>query len=110
MAEPWNLSLRMWTLLPGSNAETLLALRNPKYLGFGAVEITVAWDDGALNVAAEHEDPDRDLRKTHHHRFRVPKTVDVEEITAEYTNGVLEVRLPVESGATTRGKPIEVHA
>ncbi|WP_434530476.1 hypothetical protein ACODNH_14580 [Haloarcula sp. NS06] len=31
-----------------------------------------------------------------------------EGIAANYTNGILEVRLPVETGATARGKQIEV--
>jgi HSP20 family protein len=38
------------------------------------------------------------------------KTVDDEDIAAEYTNGILEVRLPVMTGATTRGKEIEVQS
>jgi len=57
---------------------------------------------------AEHEDEKRGQRKTYHRRFRFPKDVDDEEIAAEYNNGVLEVRLPVRTGATVRGKEIEV--
>ena len=33
---------------------------------------------------------------------------DPEEIAAEYTNGILEVRLPIEEGATVHGRKIEV--
>ncbi|GAA0673378.1 Hsp20/alpha crystallin family protein [Natronoarchaeum mannanilyticum] len=76
--------------------------------GFDPEEIDVAWDDGVLNIAAEHEDDQRGERKTYHRRFRFPKTVDDDEIAARYNNGILEVRLPVQTGATTRGKQIEV--
>ena len=75
--------------------------------GFEREEIDLAWDDGVLNVAAEHVDEDRGRKKTYHRRFRFPKDVDEEEIAATYTNGVLEVRLPV-LGTTTRGKTIPI--
>jgi HSP20 family protein len=78
--------------------------------GFDSAEIDVMWNEGVLNVAAEHEDAERGTRKTYHRRFRVPKTVDDDEITASYTNGILEVRLPVETGATVTGKRIEIEA
>ncbi|ACV12728.1 heat shock protein Hsp20 [Halorhabdus utahensis DSM 12940] len=78
--------------------------------GFDPEEISVTWDDGVLNIAAEHEDDGRDQRRTYHRRFRFPKTIDDEAIAAEYDNGILEVRLPVMAGATTRGKEIEVQA
>jgi len=78
--------------------------------GFDPEEITVTWDDGVLNIAAEHEDDGRDQRRTYHRRFRFPKTIDDEAIAADYDNGILEVRLPVMAGATTRGKEIEVQA
>jgi HSP20 family protein len=76
--------------------------------GFDPAEIDVSWDDGVLNIAAEHEDEARGERKTYHRRFRFPKTVDDDAIAASYTNGILEVRLPVMAGATTRGKQIEI--
>ncbi|WP_136588887.1 Hsp20/alpha crystallin family protein [Salinigranum halophilum] len=76
--------------------------------GFDPAEIDVSWNDGVLNVAAEHEDDERGTRKTYHRRFRVPKAVEDDDITASYTNGILEVRLPVETGATVTGARIEV--
>ncbi|MFB6162765.1 MAG: Hsp20/alpha crystallin family protein [Halococcoides sp.] len=76
--------------------------------GFDPAEITVTWDDGVLNVAAEHEDESRGEMRTYHRRFRFPKNVEDEAIVAEYDNGILDVTLPVETGATTRGKEIEV--
>jgi len=62
-----------------------------------------------LNVAAEHVDEDRGRKKTCHRRFRFPKDVDDDEITATYNNGVLEVELPV-TGTTTRGKTIPIES
>ncbi|WP_312912473.1 Hsp20/alpha crystallin family protein [Natronosalvus caseinilyticus] len=76
--------------------------------GFDREEISVSWDDGMLNVAANREDDQRGQRKTYHRRFRFPKNVVEEEITAQYRNGILEVRLPVETGATVSGTEIEV--
>ncbi|SEQ45927.1 Hsp20/alpha crystallin family protein [Natrinema salaciae] len=73
--------------------------------GFETEEIDLAWDDGVLNVAAEHADESRGRKKTYHRRFRFPKTVDEDEIDAEYTNGVLEVRLPT-AASTVQGKEI----
>lgn len=76
--------------------------------GFDVEEIAVSWDDGVLNVSAEHEDENRGRQTTYHRRFRFPKRVVEAEIEAEYTNGILEIRLPVETGATARGTEIEV--
>jgi HSP20 family protein len=87
--------------------EFVLTIEMP---GFDTDEITVAWDDGVLNIAAEHEDETRGQRKTYHRRFRFPKHVYDEDIVAEYTNGVLEVRLPIEAEATASGKEIEVQS
>jgi HSP20 family protein len=78
--------------------------------GFDPAEISVSWDDGVLNIAAERENERRGERRTYHRRFRFPKTVDDDRIAAEYENGVLEVRLPVEVGATVTGREIEVQA
>jgi HSP20 family protein len=76
--------------------------------GFDPEEIEVAWNDGVLNVAAERTDESRGQRRTYHRRFRFPKTVDDEDITAEYRNGILELRLPVIEHAATPGTPIEI--
>lgn len=76
--------------------------------GFETDEIALAWDDGMLNVAADHTDENRGRKKTYHRRFRFPKTVDDEGIAAEYTNGVLEVRLPTaDSTAQSTEIPLE---
>ena len=87
--------------------EFVLSVEMP---GFEPDEITVSWADGVLNIAGEHEDEHRDQRKTYHRRFRFPKNVDDEGIEAKYKNGILEVRLPVQSGAVVTGREIEVQA
>lgn len=76
--------------------------------GFDPEEISVTWDDAVLNVAAEHRDDERGRRRTYHRRFRFPKSVDDEGITARYENGILEVRLPVATGAAEDGTEIEI--
>ena len=76
--------------------------------GFDPEEISVSWHEGVLNVAAEHDDEARGQRKTYHRRFRFPKDVDDGAISAEYTNGILEVRLPIVTGAAVSGTEIEV--
>jgi HSP20 family protein len=87
------------------DGEFVLTLELP---GFDREEIDLAWDDGILNVAADHVEEDRGRKKTYHRRFRFPKRVDDEAITATYTNGVLEVTLPFEEGATTQGTTIPI--
>ncbi|MFB6303455.1 MAG: Hsp20/alpha crystallin family protein [Haloferacaceae archaeon] len=76
--------------------------------GFERDEITASWDDGTLNVAAEHVDEDRGKKKTYHRRFRFPRAVDEDAIAATYTNGVLEVTLPLEEGTTAHGRTIPI--
>ena len=76
--------------------------------GFDPAEITVTWDDGVLNIAAEHEDEGRGQQKTYHRRFRFPKKVSEEDIAASYRNGILEVRLPKVTGATVTGTEIPI--
>ncbi len=76
--------------------------------GFDPADIGVSWDDGVLNVAAEQSDADRDRHRTYYRRFRFPKAVDDEAITAEYTNGILEVSLPISPTAATTGETIPI--
>ena len=87
------------------DGEFVLTLELP---GFDREEIDLAWDDGILNVAADHVEEDRGRKKTYHRRFRFPKRVDEDAITATYTNGILEVTLPFEEGATTQGTAIPI--
>lgn len=61
-----------------------------------------------LSVAAEHVAEERERKKTYHRRFRFPETVDEDDIAATYTNGVLEVTLPLQANGTARGTPIPI--
>ena len=85
--------------------EFVLSVEMP---GFDSEEIDLAWDSGVLNIAAEHVDEDRGRKRTYHRRFRFPKDVDDEAIDATYTNGVLEVTLPLEADGATHGKTIPI--
>jgi len=85
--------------------EFVLSVEMP---GFDVADIDVTWNEGVLNIAAEHEDDHRNRRQTYHRRFRFPKEVDEESIDAEYTNGILEVSLPVLEDTVARGRTIEV--
>ena len=76
--------------------------------GFDADEIGVSWDDGFLNVAAEHRNESGTRRRTYHRRFRFPMTVDEDDIEAHYVNGMLEVRVPKATDAVLTGTEIEV--
>lgn len=76
--------------------------------GFDPADISVTWDNGTLNIGAEHADADRGRRRTYHRRFRFPKTIDDDEITASYNNGILEVRLPISAEAGLQGTEIPV--
>lgn len=68
--------------------------------GFGRDGIHVAWDDGVLNVSADHVDRERGREETCHRRFRLPDPVEEDGIAARYTNGVLEV-----SPRSSRARP-----
>jgi HSP20 family protein len=89
------------------DGEFVLTVEMP---GFEPESISVSWDKGVLNIAAEHEDTQRGRRRTYHRRFRFPKTIDDEAIEAEYNNGMLEVCLPIEADATVTGTEIEVQS
>ncbi|MFB6085988.1 MAG: Hsp20/alpha crystallin family protein [Halodesulfurarchaeum sp.] len=87
------------------DGEFVLSVELP---GFDPEEITVTWNEGVLNIAAEHEEESRGSRKTYHRRFRFPKEVSEDDIAASYTNGILEVRLPQVTGATVTGSEIPI--
>jgi HSP20 family protein len=87
------------------DGEFVLTIELP---GFNREEIDLAWDDGVLNIAAEHVDDDRGQKRTYHRRFRFPKDVAEDAISASYSSGILEVTLPVEMGTATRGTAIPI--
>jgi len=76
--------------------------------GFDREEIDLAWDNGVLNIAAEHTDDDRGRKRTYHRRFRFPKDIDEAEIAASYNNGILEVTLPVATEGVAHGTAIPI--
>ena len=85
--------------------EFVLSIEMP---GFEREEIDVNFDEGRLHVAAETDNESRGQKKTYHRTFRLPKEIEPDEITARYRNGVLEVWLPILTGAVHRGHTIEV--
>jgi HSP20 family protein len=87
------------------DGEFVLSVEMP---GFEPEEIDVTWQEGVLNVAAEHTDDERGRRRTYHRRFRFPRAVDDDEIRANYRNGVLEVALPAIEDTAVEGKQIPV--
>ena len=76
--------------------------------GYETDEIDVRWDDGVLHVNAEHVDEARGRQTSFSRRFRVPKEIDDDAIAASYTNGVLEVRLPVTETPHLQGREVPV--
>jgi len=76
--------------------------------GYDTEDLSVSWDEGVLNIAGEHIDEERGLQRTYHRRFRFPKQIDDEDITAEYNNGVLEIWLPIPEQARVSGREIPV--
>ena len=67
--------------------------------GFEKEEIDLRFDEGVLSIHAVHEMTDeRGARSRRvHEELSVPGDVLVDEIEAEYHNGVLEVRIPTET-------------
>ncbi|WP_254839981.1 Hsp20/alpha crystallin family protein [Natronomonas marina] len=86
--------------------------------GFETEEIDLRFDDGVLVTDAEHEtEEEMDVgigrlattrnRRTFE-RVRLPGTVLVDDITASYTNGVLEVHVPTEESVDDSGTVIDI--
>ena len=66
--------------------------------GFERDELDITYDDGVLTIAGTHEVSD-DAEYRHrsvHETVRVPGEVVLDDVTATYRNGVLEILLPVE--------------
>lgn len=73
-------------------------------------DVTVSVEDDILTIRGERQEEEKDKqhREFHYGSFTrsitLPKGVDADEITATYTDGVLEVRVPkaaAESAAVT---------
>ena len=78
--------------------------------GFERSEIELHFDDGVLMIDATHEGSDdgEAWSRSVHEQLTLPGDVDVDEITANYRNGVLEIRLPAENADDEPGHRIEI--
>jgi HSP20 family protein len=80
--------------------------------GFETEEIDLRFDDDTLTIDAVHEvtDEGRTRSRRFHEELRVPGEALVEDIEADYHNGVLEVRIPTETpGEDDRGHRIDIN-
>lgn len=84
--------------------------------GFDKDAIDLTYDDGQLHInATRTTDQPTDWSEPHSHTKSYRRTITlpddnviVDEITASYNNGVLEVRLPVETDEEDAGTSIEI--
>ena len=78
--------------------------------GFETEEIDLRFDDGVLTIDAVHDvEDDAGIRSRRvHEELTVPGEVSLEDIEADYHNGVLEIRLPLEEDDDSGGYRIEI--
>lgn len=78
--------------------------------GFEKEEIELTFDDGMLTITGVHEvtDDHSARSRTVHESVRVPGDVLVDDITASYQNGVLEVTLPAEEEESADDHRIDI--
>lgn len=66
--------------------------------GVGAdnIEVNYNENDGTLSVATSYEQSDENTtaRRSYHYTVRLGKSIDTEDISAEYEEGVLTITLP----------------
>ena len=76
------------------------------------VDLTVVGDTLTVKGERREEKKDKHLREFHYGSFyrsvRLPGPVDADKVTASYTDGVLEVRVPLEKAAEASGTRIPV--
>ncbi|GAB3020460.1 Hsp20/alpha crystallin family protein [Natronobiforma cellulositropha] len=109
-------------VLEGVGAETTVSLEDEgdAYVfvmdlpGFEKEDIDLTFDDGLLSVRA-HRDAEEGAETHRATRSRrvargvtIPKEIVVDEITASYHNGVLEVTLPIVDGQQHTGHRIDI--
>lgn len=78
--------------------------------GFEPEEIEIIYLDGTIQIDAVHDvdDDGRSRRRSVHEEINVPTDIIVEDATATYRNGVLEVLLPATDPETVTGHRIDV--
>jgi len=71
--------------------------------GFEREEIDLTFDDGVLTIDGTHEvtDDHEYRQRTVSESVRIPAEVAVDDVSATYRNGVLEVTLPVAEPEST---------
>ena len=80
--------------------------------GYGRDEIEVTMEQGILSIRGEHSEEKEEAEGTYHlrersmgsfaRRFKMPRAVDAEKLTATLENGVLRVDLPKAAEAKAR--------
>lgn len=78
--------------------------------GFESEEIEVVYRDGSIQIDAVHEveDDGQSRRRSVQEAISVPTDITVDDATATYRNGVLEVMLPAADPETVTGHRIDV--
>jgi HSP20 family protein len=95
--------------------ELLLTAELP---GMTKREIELTLEEGVLTLRGDKLDEYRDAERRYHlfersygrfaRSFRLPRSVDHENVTAEFNNGVLRVHLPKVPAPASRGRRIEI--
>ncbi|MEM1215606.1 MAG: Hsp20/alpha crystallin family protein [Bacteroidota bacterium] len=93
----------------------VIALAAP---GYHREELSIEYDDDILTLKGERQTADADTDNDHsryrqheyrYHnftrQFRVPESVDEDNISANYTDGILQVKLPVSKKVEETPKP-----
>ena len=84
--------------------------------GFTENNVDVNLEQGVLSITGEHSEEDEEEKGTYHLRerswrrftrsFSIPHTIDVENVDADFAQGVLTVRLP--KAAEAKARKIEI--
>jgi len=96
-----------------TDEEVVLEMNLP---GFTEEDVDVNLELGVLSITAEHSEEEEEEKGTYHLRerswsrftrsFSIPHTIDVENVDADFTQGVLKVRLP--KAAEAKARKIEI--
>ena len=87
--------------------------------GIDEKDLRVTFEDGLLSISGERQFEQKEERNYHRiersygsftRTFSLPRSVDVAQIAASYTNGVLEVSIPKKDEAQLKQIAINVNA